>query len=65
LSDNAHERFFVTGKRTRIINDPSDLVPLLQAFGSEIHKRVFDELSRDWRTERELTALAGNRQCSP
>jgi predicted DNA-binding ArsR family transcriptional regulator len=50
----------VTGKRTRIINDPSDLVPLLQAFGSNIHKKIFDELSRDWHTERELAALVGD-----
>lgn len=50
----------MTGKRTRIINDPSDLVPLLQAFGSDVHKKVFDELSRDWHTERELTALVGD-----
>jgi predicted DNA-binding ArsR family transcriptional regulator len=50
----------VTGKRTRIINDPSDLVPLLQAFGSDLHKRVFDELSREWRTERELAELIGD-----
>jgi predicted DNA-binding ArsR family transcriptional regulator len=48
------------GKRTRIINDPSDLVPLLQAFGSVTHKRVFDELSKEWRTERELTKLLGD-----
>jgi predicted DNA-binding ArsR family transcriptional regulator len=60
LNDNGHARFFVTGKRTRIINDPSDLVPLLQAFGSEVHKKVFDELSKDWHTERELTALVGD-----
>jgi predicted DNA-binding ArsR family transcriptional regulator len=50
----------VTGKRTRIINDPSDLVPLLQAFGSDVHKRIFDELSREWRTERELAGLIGD-----
>jgi predicted DNA-binding ArsR family transcriptional regulator len=50
----------VTGKRTRIINDPSDLVPLLQAFGSNVHKKIFDELSRDWHTERELTLLVGD-----
>jgi len=50
----------VTGKRTRIINDPSDLVPLLQVFGSSVHKKVFDELSRDWRTESELAALVGD-----
>ena len=50
----------MTGKRTRIINDPSDLVPLLQAFGSEIHKRVFDELCKGWHTERELVDMVGD-----
>jgi len=50
----------VTGKRTRIINDPSDLVPLLQAFGSAVHKKIFDELSREWRTERELSDIFGD-----
>ena len=50
----------MTGKRTRIINDPSDLVPLLQAFGSDVHKKVFDELSREWRTEKELVGLLGD-----
>ncbi len=53
----------MTGKRTRIINDPSDLVPLLQAFGSDVHKKVFDELSKDWRTESELAALVGDGNC--
>jgi len=48
------------GKRTRIINDPSDLVPMLQAFGSMAHKRVFDELSREWRTEQELAKMLGD-----
>jgi predicted DNA-binding ArsR family transcriptional regulator len=51
----------VTGKRTRIINDPSDLVPLLQVFGSEIHKKVFDHLSSDnWYTERQLSEQLGD-----
>ena len=50
----------MTGKRTRIINDPSDLVPLLQAFGSDVHKKIFDELSREWRTERELSEIVGD-----
>ena len=50
----------MTGKRTRIINDPSDLVPMLRAFGSDIHKKIFDELCRDWHTEGELTALVGD-----
>lgn len=45
------------GKRTRIINDPSDLVPLLLAFGSEVHKRVFEELCEEWRTEAELAEI--------
>lgn len=48
------------GKRTRIINDPSDLVPLLQAFGSDKHKRIFDELCKDWHTEKELSELIGD-----
>ena len=42
------------GKRTRIINDPSDLVPLLRTFGSRTHKKVFDSLLVDWSTEQEL-----------
>ncbi len=50
----------MTGKRTRIINDPSDLVPLLQAFGSDVHKKVFDELCKDWHTERELVLVIGD-----
>lgn len=50
----------MTGKRTRIINDPSDLVPLLQAFGSEVHKKIFDELCKDWRTEKELVEMIGD-----
>ena len=50
----------MTGKRTRIINDPSDLVPVLQAFGSDVDKKVFDELSLEWRTEKELVGLLGD-----
>ncbi|MCQ8904006.1 MAG: ArsR family transcriptional regulator [Methanothrix sp.] len=50
----------VNGKRTRIINDPSDLVPLLQVFGSESHKRVFDKLCDQWLTERELVEIFGD-----
>jgi predicted DNA-binding ArsR family transcriptional regulator len=42
------------GKRIRIINDPSDLVPLLRTFGSITHKKVFDNLLSDWFTEEEL-----------
>jgi predicted DNA-binding ArsR family transcriptional regulator len=47
------------GKRTRIVNEPSDIVPLLRAFGSENHKKVFDCLQKDWKTEAEIEAEAG------
>lgn len=47
------------GKRTRIINEPSDLVPLLRAFGSDSHKRVFDCLQKDWKTEQEIEKEVG------
>jgi len=47
-------------KRTRIINDPADLVPLLQIFSSGTHKKALHELSTDWKTEQELEKLIGN-----
>ncbi len=47
------------GKRTKLVNDPSDLVPLLRTFGSGIHKSVFDELSKGWMTEQELAESIG------
>jgi len=47
------------GKRTRIINEPSDLVPLLRAFGSDAHKKVFDALQTDWKTEEDLEKEVG------
>src|SRR5660398_197762 len=40
--------------RTRIVNDPADLVPLLQVFKSDSHKRVFSSLLNGWKTENEL-----------
>ncbi len=47
------------GKRTRIINEPSDIVPLLRAFGSANHKKVFDSLQNDWKTEEEIEKEVG------
>jgi len=47
------------GKRTKLINDPSDLVPLLRTFGSTTHKNVFDKLSDGWLTEQELAECTG------
>ena len=46
-------------KRTRIINDPSELVPLLQVFGSQRHKKVFDALLNLWMTKEDLEDLLG------
>lgn len=46
-------------KRTRIVNDPADLVPLLQVFGTEKHKKVLDELSMKWWTEKDLKESLG------
>ncbi|HJH32222.1 MAG TPA: ArsR family transcriptional regulator [Methanosarcinaceae archaeon] len=48
------------GKRTRIINDPSELVPFLRIFGSRTHKNVFDALSTKWMTEEDLEEFMGN-----
>lgn len=47
------------GKRTRIINDPSYLVPLLRTFGSRTHKKIFDTLSSKWLTKTELDEFMG------
>lgn len=45
--------------RTRIINDPSYLVPLLRTFGSRTHKKVFDLLIADWMTKEEIDEEIG------
>ena len=47
------------GKRTRIINEPSDIVPLLRAFGSETHKKVFDCMQNGWKTEEDIEKDVG------
>ncbi len=46
-------------KRTKIINDPADLVPLLQVFNSKLHSQVFNEISSGWKTEKELEEITG------
>ncbi len=47
------------GKRTRIINEPSDIVLILRAFGSSTHKKVFDCLQDGWKTEEEIDKEVG------
>src|SRR5659263_739803 len=42
------------GKRIRIINEPSDIVPLLSDFGTESHKKVFDSLQTGWKSDEEI-----------
>lgn len=46
-------------RRTRIINDPSELVPLLQTFKSKEHKQVFNALSSEWMTQSQLNEMLG------
>lgn len=46
-------------RRTRIINDPSELVPLLQTFKSKEHKKVFNALTSEWLTRSQLDETLG------
>ena len=46
-------------KRTKIINDAADMVPLLQVFNSRLHSQVFDEVSAGWKTKEELDTITG------
>jgi len=41
-------------KRTRVINDPSDLVPLIEVFSNNDHRQVYKLLSNNWYTKDEL-----------
>lgn len=47
-------------QRTRIINDPAELVPLFQAFSSEENMEIFREISGGWVTEEELEDSFGD-----
>lgn len=47
-------------QRTRIINDPAELVPLFQAFASEKHMAVFRELADGWVTAETLEENHGD-----
>lgn len=46
-------------RRTRIINEPSELVPLLQTFQSKEHKDVFNALTTEWLTKTQLDEAMG------
>ena len=46
-------------KRTRVINDPSDLVPLIEVFSNTEHRQVYNLLNDNWYTREELDLEVG------
>jgi len=46
--------------RTKVVNDSTDLVPLLRAFNSSIKKEVFRELLQGWKTLSEVKEKYGD-----
>ncbi len=45
--------------RIKVINEPSDLVPILRAVDTTIKKAVFKELTHDWLTESQIKEQYG------
>ena len=48
-----------TMKRIKVINDSTDLVPILRAVDSKVKRDVFKDVSEDWRTMREIEEKYG------
>ncbi len=46
--------------RTKVVNDSTDLVPLLRAFDNKTKKQVFNELLGDWKPLSEIKGKYGN-----
>lgn len=46
--------------RTKVVNDSTDLVPLLRAFDNKIKKQVFNELLGDWKPLSQIKEKYGN-----
>ena len=46
--------------RTKVVNDSTDLVPLLRAFDNKVKKEVFSELLIDWKPLSEIKEKYGN-----
>ncbi|BDC35913.1 ArsR family transcriptional regulator [Candidatus Methanoliparum sp. LAM-1] len=44
-------------QRVKIISNPTDLVPILYIFNSALHRSVYNELLRGWKTEKELEEI--------
>ena len=45
--------------RTKVVNDSTDLVPLLRAFDNNVKKQVFSELLQDWKPMSEIIEKYG------
>lgn len=45
--------------RTKVVNDSTDLVPLLRAFNDKIKKEVFNEISGEWKCFSEIQEKYG------
>lgn len=45
--------------RTKVVNDSTDLIPLLRAFDSKTKKEIFNELLNGWKTMSEITDKYG------
>ena len=46
--------------RTKVVNDSTDLVPLLRAFDNKVKKEVFNELLLDWKPASEIIEKYGD-----
>ena len=45
--------------RTKVVNDSTDLIPLLRAFDDPIKKAVFEEIQSDWKPVSEIREKYG------
>lgn len=45
--------------RTKVVNDSTDLIPLLRAFDSKSKKEIFNELLNGWKTMSEIVGKYG------
>jgi len=46
--------------RTKVVNDSTDLVPLLRAFDNKVKKEVFNELLNNWKTLSDIKEKYGD-----
>jgi len=46
--------------RTKVVNDSTDLVPIIRAFDNKVKKEVFKEIQLDWKPLSEIKKRYGN-----